>query len=428
MTTPYLPYPAPSDFGPPPPPERWVPRLSVENTDQRRWTVALRGLLAIPGQLLLLVLVVASIVVLPITWVATLITGRTPDPLRRATLGYLYVITRVYGFMMLLTDRLPPFSFAERPDYPVHFSAPPAARLSRLTVLFRAILAAPVAIVLTLATAGWWVLSPLHWLVVLITRRYPQSMFAATASVLRAFAAYTAYILLLTDRYPIGVLYRDPASGRRAHRFGSVWNLITLYLVAGLVYEGFAYVTDLHQFEALRAQSPQNAVAAAPAPEQFPGAAVGAADPWQQLAGHVPASLRPSCVPFTGDTVGSNQGVTAALTCSLQQGSGIPDALYYYQYRDQASLDNALLQMTLIQKNRMTQGPQNCANDVPAAGPYASGPASTDGLVACGRTDDGTRAFLDVADAKTLTLMDMPSSTMTDSQLYAYWLRTTFLQ
>jgi hypothetical protein len=163
------------------------------------------------------------------------------------------------------------------------------------------------------------------------------------------------------------------------------------------------------------------------APKVSPAAA------WQQLLVHIPPTLRPSCSTWTGATVGSNDGVSAAIECDFQTAAGIPDAIFYYQYKDEGSMDNAFLQMTLAQRaHRMAQGAPNCAKGLPAAGSYAStgdiAQDATDGLVACGRADDGTRTFLDATDNKTTTLMDMPSSMMSISDLYAYWLKTTFLQ
>jgi hypothetical protein len=458
MTGPRVPFPTPLEVDDLPADAPWRPALEVARVEQRRWTVLLRYLLAVPNLVVLwLAGILAWVCVVPGWWVAVF-TGRLPGWYHRLATGYLVANVRLSGYLMLLTDQRPPIGFAAEAAYPIWFPPPPRTRLRRVTVLFRLILVIPAMVVTTVASTGWWVVGVVHWIIVLVKRRYPEPLFRATTSILCLVGSYTAYLLLLTDRYPLGQLYQDPAGPGITYRRGSAaWGLVTLYVVLGLLVSVAQYVQLAHhlgtleqayaQGHAQSALSPgadpnqidRGGRATVPQPSPSTPAGVDPSAPqvssaaaWQQLLAHIPATLRPSCSTWTGATVGSNDGVATAISCNLRTAPGIPDSVYYYQYNDQGSLDNAILQMTLIQKNRMAQGAPNCAKNIPAAGSYqysqTTAPDPTDGLVACGRTDDGKRTFMDVTDNKTLTLMDMPSTTMSISDLYGYWLTTTFLQ
>src|ERR1700722_19379195 len=66
---------------------------------QRRWTVLLRLILAIT----------LTVVVVFIGWFSALFTGRVPDFVRNLVTIYLRAGLRVQAYVMLLTDRFPPF-------------------------------------------------------------------------------------------------------------------------------------------------------------------------------------------------------------------------------------------------------------------------------------------------------------------------------
>ena len=113
----------------------------AEPAEQRRLTVLVRIILAIPHLIVLYVLSIASEVVALICWFAALFTGRLPAGLADFQVGYLRWLTRFSAYLFLLTDVYPPFEFAEA-QYPVRLRAEPGP-LNRLAVLFRIILVVP---------------------------------------------------------------------------------------------------------------------------------------------------------------------------------------------------------------------------------------------------------------------------------------------
>ncbi|WP_372350461.1 DUF4389 domain-containing protein [Streptomyces sp. KL116D] len=168
---------------------------------QNRAAVLLRLLLLLPHAVVLLVLSLATFFVAIGAWCAALLLGRLPDPTERWLGGFLRYDTRVNAAAMLLTGRYPPFELAERSGYPVQVRLHSTA-LNRAAVLFRLLLVIPAALVSALATAGWWAVSFVSWLVVLALGRMPLPLFEATAAVLRYRMRLGAYVLLLTSSYP----------------------------------------------------------------------------------------------------------------------------------------------------------------------------------------------------------------------------------
>jgi hypothetical protein len=180
----------------------------AEPAEQRRLTVLVRIILAIPHMIVLWVLAIAAEVVALICWFAALLRGRLPDGLAEFQVGYLRWATRFYAYLFLLTDVYPPFELADA-QYPVRLRAQPGP-LNRLAVLFRIILVIPAWIVSAVLGYGLSFLVMLvTWLIVLIAGRMPRPLHEALAAAVRYQVRVTGYFLMLTARYP-GGLFGDP--------------------------------------------------------------------------------------------------------------------------------------------------------------------------------------------------------------------------
>ncbi|HVK23998.1 MAG TPA: DUF4389 domain-containing protein [Actinokineospora sp.] len=185
------------------------------------WLV--KWLLLLPHYFLLALLWIAFPFVGLIAAVSILFTGRYPRPLFDFTVGVLRWSWRVhfYGYAALGTDRYPPFTLDDVPDYPARLDIAYPERLSRGLVLVKWLLALPHLIIVgLLAGGGVWVLGwqsdDFQWaaggligvlvlvagVVLLFTGAYPRSIFDFVLGLDRWVLRVAAYVALLTDEYP----------------------------------------------------------------------------------------------------------------------------------------------------------------------------------------------------------------------------------
>lgn len=77
---------------------------------RNRLTTFFRYILAIPHMIIVQVLGYVAYVCAFIAWIAALITGSVPPGLHNLMAGYLRWYSRMYAYMLLLTDEYPPFA------------------------------------------------------------------------------------------------------------------------------------------------------------------------------------------------------------------------------------------------------------------------------------------------------------------------------
>ncbi len=87
-------------------------------------------------------------------------------------------------------------------SYPVTFEADYAEKRNRLTTFFRLLLIIPVAIVLYVFGIIASIAIVIAWFAIVITGRYPASLYSFVADFNRFVTRVTAYGVLLTDAYP----------------------------------------------------------------------------------------------------------------------------------------------------------------------------------------------------------------------------------
>jgi hypothetical protein len=187
------------------------------------WLV--KWLLAIPHFVVLFFLWIAFVVLTVVAFFAILFTGRYPRAIFDFNVGVLRWSWRVgfYSYSALGTDRYPPFTLADVPDYPARLDVEYPPALSRGLVLVKWwLLALPQYVVVAVfaggAWAGWnvanddsgWtsgggligLLVLVAGVVLLFTRRYPKGIFDFVMGMNRWCYRVAAYATLMTDAYP----------------------------------------------------------------------------------------------------------------------------------------------------------------------------------------------------------------------------------
>ena len=191
-----------------------------------RWLWLVKWALAIPHYIVLFFLWIAFAVVTVIAFFAILFTGRYPRPLFSFNLGVLRWSWRVgyYTYSALGTDRYPPFSLDEEPDYPATLDVAYPERLSRGLVLVKWwLLAIPQYIIVAVfaggaaytatSDSGAWQADALSGgligllvffaaITLLFAGRYPRGLYDFIVGMNRWVLRVIAYAALMTDAYP----------------------------------------------------------------------------------------------------------------------------------------------------------------------------------------------------------------------------------
>ncbi len=192
-----------------------------------RWLWLVKWILLIPHFIVLAFLWLAFFLVTAVAFVAILFTGRYPRALFHFNLGVIRWNWRVsyYGYSALGTDRYPPFTLADVPDYPATVDIAYPERLSRGLVLVKWwLLAIPHYLILGVLTGAAWTVSTQadsggdQWtpsgpgliglcvlfaaIALLFSAKYPRGLYDLVVGINRWALRVLAYVALMTDRYP----------------------------------------------------------------------------------------------------------------------------------------------------------------------------------------------------------------------------------
>ena len=157
-------------------------------------------------------------------WIAALISGESSPTLHRFLAAYVRYVTHVVAYVTLTANPFPGFT-GKPGSYPVDLEVAPPGRQNRWVTGFRLLLVLPAALLAdamigagtsfaggsiaggggVAATAAF-----LAWFAVLARGRMPRGLRDAAAWAIGYSARVTAYLLIITDRYPNPDPYAGP--------------------------------------------------------------------------------------------------------------------------------------------------------------------------------------------------------------------------
>ena len=190
-----------------------------------RWRWLVKWALALPHYLVLALLWPAFVVLSLVALVGIVVTGRYPRSIFEFNVGVLRWTWRVayYSYGALGTDQYPPFTLRDVPDYPARLDVDYPEHLSRRLALLKWwLLALPHYLVVSFFLGGGVYVaaesnggSPAVWgggligllaviagVTLLVTGRYPRSVFDLVLGMNRWVLRVAAYAGLMTDAYP----------------------------------------------------------------------------------------------------------------------------------------------------------------------------------------------------------------------------------
>ena len=187
--------------------------------DASRWLWLVKWLLILPHVVVLVFLWLAAFVLTVIAGFAILFTGRYPRGIFDFNVGVMRWTWRVsfYGINAFGTDRYPPWSLRPDPSFPADLAVDYPQQLSRGLVLVKWwLLALPQYLVVAIFAGGWdlgWseksggvgliaLLAVISAVTLLVTGRYPRSLFDFIMGLNRWCYRVFAYAALMTDEYP----------------------------------------------------------------------------------------------------------------------------------------------------------------------------------------------------------------------------------
>ena len=189
--------------------------LSLEPPEQRRWTILIRWILALPLAFAAIGIYLAALVWLIGAWFAALFTGRVPNALQHKLCGVLQFQARLSAYTNLLTDVWPGVHFQARADDPVTLDVD-HVDLRRSAVVFRLILAFPAVVLASIVGTGVYLFLFVMWVVGLFRGRTPKALHQVAALTIRYTIRSAAFWAMMTPTQPFLGFFGDGVAGADA--------------------------------------------------------------------------------------------------------------------------------------------------------------------------------------------------------------------
>ncbi len=186
-----------------PPNPAYPARLEIAYPDRlSRLLIFVKWLLAIPHYVALFFLGIGAYVVLIISFFAVLITGRYPEGMFSFMVGVLRWGHRVGAYLAFMTDAYPPFSLEDERSYPVRVQVDYPPQIARWRPLVHWLLVIPAAFAAAVIGLAAYVCVFIAWFAILITGRYPESLFNVVTVAFRWSVRIAVYNYWMTEPYP----------------------------------------------------------------------------------------------------------------------------------------------------------------------------------------------------------------------------------
>jgi hypothetical protein len=185
-------------------PEEYPLRLDIDRQDEyARLLPLVKWLLAIPHYIVLLVLTIGALFAAIAAFFAVLFTARYPEGLFNYAVGVMRWSQRVGAYVLLMTDRYPPFTLQHDPEHPVRFEIDhPEDGMARWRPLLQWLLAIPYLLVARILGYLAGLLTVFAFFTILFTKNYPDGMFRIVLVTMRWQARGQAYFGFLIPKYP----------------------------------------------------------------------------------------------------------------------------------------------------------------------------------------------------------------------------------
>ena len=186
----------------------------TDDLHRSRLTVFFRLFLAIPHYLWAVLIGSVVGVCVFANWFILLIKGRTPDGLHSFIAGYIRYLTHLEAYFLLAANPFPAFYLIGDAAYPVDLEIDPPQPQNRWKTGFRLFLAIPALMIASALLFGGsrggsyfsgglaFGVAFLVWWVAMVRSRAPRGMRDLLVYCLGYAAQVSAYVFLITDRYP----------------------------------------------------------------------------------------------------------------------------------------------------------------------------------------------------------------------------------